>query len=30
MLRERFKAIDLKISELANYLQISRPIMYNL
>lgn len=28
MLRERFKGIDLKITELADYLQISRPTMY--
>lgn len=28
MLRERFKALDLKITELADYLQISRPTMY--
>ncbi len=28
MLREKFKKIDLKITELADYLQISRPTMY--
>lgn len=28
MLRERLKRIDLKITELADYLQISRPTMY--
>ena len=28
MLRERLKAIDLRITELADYLQISRPTMY--
>lgn len=29
MLRERFKEIDLKLTELAEYLQISRPTLYN-
>lgn len=28
MLRERFRNMDLKITELADYLQISRPTMY--
>ena len=28
MLKERFKEMDLKISELADYLQISRPTLY--
>ena len=28
MLKERFNEIDLKITELADYLQISRPTMY--
>lgn len=28
MLRERLKELDLKITELADYLQISRPTMY--
>ena len=28
MLKERFKEIDLKITVLADYLQISRPTMY--
>lgn len=28
MLKERLKEIDLRIAELADYLQISRPTMY--